>query len=397
MTTVPAAAGDPARRTATRGAQAVPTLAFAAGVVVTSEFIVIGQLPALAADLRVSLEASGWLVSAFALSAALIGPLVTLAAPGRQPRRVLWLSLLVFGAAGLVPAIFPTYELMLIARVVQGALLTLFISTASAAVAGWASEGRAGRAVGHVNIGTVIGAAAAAPAGITLTGLIGWPATFMGLSVLAALAAGAVLRLAPATTPGPPPPPQRQAELLRQPRFLGHLLLSGLLFTAMFAAYSYITAFLESVWGLSANNVALALLGFGLAGVAGNWAASAVVDRNPTQLTAVVTAALVAATSALAWTQAGSAAGLLVLAAWGAAHTAAFVACQVRVMLAAPTARAFAAALNIAVCNAGIAAGATLGGWIISRAGITSIALGTAGAGLLALALCRLLPVRTDR
>lgn len=391
MTTAPAAASGTARRTATRGALAIPALAFAVAVVVTSEFIVIGLLPELAIDLGVSLQAAGWLVSAFALSAATLGPLATLATARWPAPRVLSVGLLAFGMAGVAPAVLPTYGLLLATRIVQGALLTLLISVSSVAAANMAVAGRAGRAIGHVNIGSVVGAAFAVPVGAALVGRIGWPAILIGLGVLAALAAGAVLITLPALTTDRSPPVSRQAKLLRHPRFQAHLLLSGLLFTAMFTTYSYIAVFLESIWRLSAPGVAVALLCFGCAGVAGNWAASAVVDRNPLRLTTAVTALLAATTGTLAWTQTGSAGGLLLLTAWGAAHTAAFVSCQVRVIFAAPSAPAFAAALNIAVCNIGVAAGAVLGGWVISHFGIGSIGFGAAGVGVLALALCRLL------
>ncbi|MBR1217326.1 hypothetical protein JQ557_04940 [Bradyrhizobium sp. U87765 SZCCT0131] len=60
-------------------------LAAATTVVVASEFIVVGLLPLLAHDMDVSVTSAGHLVGAFALSASLLGPPLTLtvAAPRR--------------------------------------------------------------------------------------------------------------------------------------------------------------------------------------------------------------------------------------------------------------------------------------------------------------------------
>jgi predicted MFS family arabinose efflux permease len=112
-----------------------------------------------------------------------------------------------------------------------------------------------------------------------------------------------------------------------------------------------------------------------------------VVDRGPTAASAGVALALMLAMAAASL--AGDRLMLLLplLAVWGAAHTAAFLLCQVRVMLAAPVAPAFASSLNIAACNVGIAAGAEAGGWIVDQHGIGAVGYGGAAPAALALAM----------
>ena len=87
----------------------------------------------------------------------------------------------------------------------------------------------------------------------------------------------------------------------------------------------------------------------------------------------------------------GGRGGLLwpVLSVWGAIHAAAFVACQVRVMLAGDRSPAFAMSLNISACNLGIAGGAVIGAWIVERFGVVNIGVGSAvvAAGALAATL----------
>lgn len=370
-----------------RGGLTVPALAFATGAVTTTEFIVIGLMPQLAEDLGIALHSAGWLITAFAIAAALAGPVVTLIAARWPPRVVLVSMLAIFGLGSLIAVAIPSFGVMIAVRVIQGAILTAYVSLASSTAVAAAPVGRGGRAVGHVNLGTVIGIVIAVPAGVAMAEALGWRAVYIGLGVVTLAAAPCLLRImGPARQQGAALP-RGQAGIVGRPRFLGHLLLSALLFTAMFSAYSYIAGFLQAVLGLSGSGVAAALLGFGVAGIIGNWLASRAVDREPARLTAVVTLILVLATAGAYLTRGSPVPAALVLAVWGGAHMAAFVACQVRVMFAAPDAQAFAASLNISVCNLGIGAGTLLGGWVATTFGITTVVLGAALVGLGAFAL----------
>jgi DHA1 family inner membrane transport protein len=359
-------------------------LAFATAVVVTTEFIVVGLLPEMARDLDVSIGEAGRFVSWFALASAVLGPPLTIAASGTEPRRVVAMTLLAFALGNFAATLVPSYAVILAVRVVQGAALPVLVSVGSAAIAERAGPGREGRAVGLVYLGVVVALVLAVPAGVVLAAHGGWPASFLSLAMLAAVAAVLLGTAFPRQATGAASP-GAQALILRRPAVQAHLLLSAVLFAAMFAAYSYLAAFLETVAGFDGRRIAATLMGFGIAGVFGNWVAGRVVDRGPTAATASVAAVLMLAMAAVSLVGGRLVLLLPLLALWGAAHTAAFLLCQVRVMLAAPAAPAFASALNIAACNVGIAAGAEAGGWVAGEHGIGAI--GFAGAVLAALAL----------
>jgi MFS transporter, DHA1 family, inner membrane transport protein len=76
-------------------------------------------------------------------------------------------------------------------------------------------------------------------------------------------------------------------------------LLSAVLFAAMFATYTYLAVWLEHVAGFGGGAVGVALLSFGAAGFAGNWAAGRLADLHPTVATAVVAAVLAVMNAAL--------------------------------------------------------------------------------------------------
>jgi MFS transporter, DHA1 family, inner membrane transport protein len=219
-------------------------VAFATAVVVTTEFIVVGLLPEMARDLEISVVEAGRFVSWFALASALLGPPLTIAASRIEPGRVVAAALWAFALGNLAATLAPSYPAILAVRVVQGAALPALVSVGSAAIAKLAGAGREGQAVALVYLGVVAAIVLAVPAGVVLAERGGWTSSFLCLALLAAIAAVLVGGAFPREGLAEPASPKTQATILRQPLVQANLLLSGLLFTAMFAAYTYLAAFL---------------------------------------------------------------------------------------------------------------------------------------------------------
>lgn len=365
---------------------AVSLLAFTMFVIVTTEFVVVGLLPAMAKDLNLSITEAGWFVTWFALAAALLGPPLTMLAGRCDPRRVLIAAAIVFAAGNLAIAWAPHYSIVVAVRLLQGCALPAAASVAVVAATRLAGAEREGWAVSRVNIGVVTATVLGVPAGAIAADYAGWPASFVGLALLGLLSAGLVAVWFPRMEIAKQPSMLTEASLLWRPGFLMHLSLSCILFAGMFAGYTYIAALLGAVANLDGSTIGWALMGFGLAGAFGNWIAGLVVDRDPLAATAWVAFALAFAMAVVA--PAGESLSSLlglVVGLWGAAHMAAFVITQVRVMRAGREAAAFALSLNISVCNLGIGLGATLGGRIVHHYGVGAV--GYVGAATAAAAL----------
>jgi MFS transporter, DHA1 family, inner membrane transport protein len=391
----PVATAMQAAPPATSFAVAVGLLAFAIFVVVTTEFVVVGLLPAMAEDLNMSLVEAGWFVTWFAFAAALLGPPLTMFASRYDPRRVLVTTAIVFAAGNLAAALAPQYSLVVAVRVLQGCALPVFASIAIVAAARLAGAGREGWANSLVNLGVVAATVVGIPAGAMIADVAGWHTSFAVLALLGVISAALIAARFPRLGSSAAPSLGTEASLFRRPVFLAHLLLSGILFTAMFAGYTYIAAFVSATLGGTNSHggtiIGGMLVGFGLAGLLGNWIAGRVVDRDPLAATGWVALVL-----ALAMTAAGLAGGsptllIVLVGLWGAAHTAAFVFCQTSAMLAGADAPALAMSLNISVCNLGIALGAVIGGQVVDHYGPGAPGFGAAmlavGALLVALAM----------
>lgn len=123
---------------------AVGLLAFTIFVIVTTEFVVVGLLPAMAKDLNLSLAEAGWFVTWFALAAALLGPPLTMLAGRCDPRHVLITAAIIFAAGNLAIALAPHYFIVVAVRLLQGCALPAVVSVASVAAARLAGAEREG-------------------------------------------------------------------------------------------------------------------------------------------------------------------------------------------------------------------------------------------------------------
>lgn len=353
-----------------------------AAVVVAAEFVVIGLLPEMAGALGMTPARAGWLITAFALASALLGPPLVVATARWPAAPLLTASLLPFAANLLLPAL-PEFPFALALRVLQGAALPLFISVAGVQLG--AAFGT-GRGVALLYLGVTIGGTLAPPAGSFLAGQFGWQGPMAAIGLLALATALGCHTVAGRARGDRVPSPWR---LIARPSLQAHLLLSVLTFAAMFTGFSFIAPLLGRA-GLTGGGIAIALLAFGAAGLGGNWLAGRLAAQA---LPATPGAALaVALMTVLVEASPGPAATGMAVLGWGMAHAAAFVFCQVRVMAAAPEAAGFAGSLNIAAANIGIALGSFTGGIARDRAGAPALAgmvCAFAALAIIAACLCR--------
>ena len=128
----------------------IAILAFSAFLIVTTEFLIVGLLPALARDLNISIAVAGQLVTLFAFTVMVSGPPLT-AALSHLPRKKLFIGiLLLFAAANAVAAASSSFWLLAVARVVPALALPVFWGTASETAGQLAGPQRAVQAISRV-------------------------------------------------------------------------------------------------------------------------------------------------------------------------------------------------------------------------------------------------------
>ncbi|WJI14478.1 MFS transporter [Pseudoxanthomonas winnipegensis] len=368
-----------------RGGLSIVILAVAAFVIVTTEYLMVGLLPALARDLEISISAAGQLVTLFAFTVMLFGPVLTALLSHVERKRLFVVILLIFAASNALAAIAPNVWVLAVARFIPALALPVFWGTASETAGQIVGPQRAGRAVSQVYLGISAALLFGIPLGTLAADAIGWRGAFWILAGLSLLMALALTVFMPRVAR-----PERlrlaeQTRILKDPFFVANVVLSVVVFTAMFTAYTYLADLLERIAGVAPAHVGWWLMGFGAIGLLGNWLGGRLVDRSPLGATAAF-ALLLGVGMAASVPLAGSA-GLLAgaLALWGIAYTALFPICQVRVMQSASHAQALAGTLNVSAANAGTGLGAVIGGLVIPQWGLGSIGYVATGIAVVAI------------
>lgn len=163
-------------------------LALATFAVGTDAFVIAGLLPAIAADLKVSVPAAGQLVTVFALTLAVGAPVLSWLLSPLDRRRALQLALIVFVVGNVVTALSPSYPIALLARILTAVGAATITATAASAAVAITPPERRGRAMALVIGGLTLSTALGMPLG-NLIGGIDWRLTFWAVAALGVVAA----------------------------------------------------------------------------------------------------------------------------------------------------------------------------------------------------------------
>ncbi|WP_430445542.1 MAG: MFS transporter [Pseudomonas piscis] len=367
-------------------------LSAAGFTILTTEFVIVGLLPAIARDLQVSVSQAGLLVTLFAFTVAAFGPFLT-AYFARFPRKQLFIIVLVlFGLSNTVAALAPNIWVMAFARLVPALGLPVFWALASETAVDIVGPDDAGRAISKIGFGIVCATVFGIPVGTLIADVFGWRSAFAILALVAFAKALLLFLYLPKTAVH-----DEQASLgsqfgiLRNPLMLGHVLLSILVFSGMFTAYTYLADILERLAGFNGTLVGWCLMGFGAVGLIGNSLGGRVVDRHPLIASMVFCALMMGGMVALVPSIHSTLGLAAAMGIWGMTQAAMFLVSHVRMMKAAPQAPAFAASLNIAGANVGVGLGAIVGGRVIDTFGLGFLGFTAAGFILLSIVLAVLL------
>ncbi|MCW0373493.1 MFS transporter [Xanthomonas sacchari] len=340
----------------------------------TTEFVIMGLLLQVAADLRVSVPAAGLLISGYALGVFLGAPLLTVASRRWPRKRVLLALMLVFTADNLACALAPSYAALMAARVVTSLAHGTFFGVGAVVATTLVPPQRKASAISTMFTGLTVATLLGVPAGAWLGLHHGWRATFWAVAGIGALATVVIAALVPADRAAPAAVPLRE-ELLavgRAPVLLG-LATTVLGYAGVFAVYTYVQPLLTQVTGVADSAVSPLLLVFGVGMIVGNVLGGRLADRRPRQALPLSLGVLVVALAALPLALPSAPAMTLGIGLLGVAAFATVAPLQVWVLgKAGEAGRHLASSLNIGAFNLGNALGAWLGGLVLGHGGSLS-------------------------
>ncbi|BAN50391.1 MFS transporter [Metapseudomonas resinovorans] len=365
---------------------ALLVLALSAFAIGTTEFVIMGLLPEVAADLGVSIPGAGWLVTGYALGVAIGAPFMAMAT-ARLPRRGALLVLMgVFIVGNLLCAIAANYGLLMLARVVTALCHGAFFGIGSVVAASLVPANRKASAVALMFTGLTLANVLGVPLGTALGQVAGWRSTFWAVTLIGVAALIGLWRVLPRQADEEATDIRAEFAALRGAGLWLALSTTVLFSAAVFCIFTYVAPLLGEVTGVSPRGVTWSLLLIGLGLTLGNIIGGRLADWKLAQTLMGVFVALAVASSALTWTSSALIPTEITLFLWATAAFAAVPALQVNVVNFGSAAPNLVSTLNIGAFNVGNALGAWIGGLVISQGyGLTTVPMAAAVLAILAL------------
>ncbi|MFZ4894403.1 MFS transporter [Plantibacter sp. Mn2098] len=333
-----------------------------------TEFVIMGLLPEVAADLGVTEASAGWLISGYALSV-VVGALLLTAAVTRLPRKPVLLALMVLFIIGnLVSALAPNYELMMLGRIIAALCHGAFFGIGSVLAADMVPENKRAGAIAIMFTGLTAANVLGVPLGTFIGQQFGWRATFFVITVIGVVAFVGIAALVPKPRHDAAPAGSLRSELgaFRIPQVWLSIVITILGFGGMFGAFTYIAYTLTEVSGFAATTVPWLLVLFGAGLFVGNIVGGKAADRNIDRTLVIQLIGLAIVLGAFALTAQSQIATIAWLFLMGGFGFGGVPAVQMRVMRYASSAPTLASGANIGAFNVGNALGAWLGGVTIT-------------------------------
>ncbi len=328
-----------------------------------TEFVMMGILPDVAADLSITIPQAGYLISAYALGVVVGAPTLVGLVARRPPRSVLIWFMLVFAAFNALSAFAPSFPLLMLSRFLAGLPHGAFFGVGAVVAMRLADEGKAASAVATMFTGLTVASVLGVPLGTWLGHNVSWRLVFLVVAAIGLATALSLKKLLPWFEPQRHGSLRRDLRIFRRPGLWLAIAITAIGTGGFFAYLSYITPLLTETTGFAATAIPMVMTVVGLGMTAGVLLGGKLADRMAPAPALLMLMLSMAALLGMNGVMVHSPAGMLVLAfATGANALALGAPIQMLLIENSRDAEMLGSSLGQSGFNIGNAIGAFLGG-----------------------------------
>ena len=351
----------------------VVMLAIAAFIFNTTEFVPVGLLSDIADSFQMETAQVGIMLTIYAWVVALMSLPFMLLTSQMERRKLLIGLFVVFIASHVLSFMAWNFTVLVVSRIGIAFAHAVFWSITASLAIRLAPAGKRAQALSLIATGTALAMVLGLPIGRIVGQYFGWRTTFFAIGMGALITLVCLIKLLPALPSEHSGSLKSLPLLMRRPALMSIYLLTVIVVTAHYTAYSYIEPFVQVVAGFSANFATVLLLILGGAGIIGSILFGKLGNQHASTLVSSAIGLLLACLLLL-MPAAGSESHLAILSLfWGVAIMIIGLGMQVKVLALAPDATDVAMSLFSGIFNLGIGAGALLGNQISLHVSMSAI------------------------
>ncbi len=337
--------------------------AFAVGM---TEYVVTGLLTQFAADLDVAVSTTGLLLSVYALSVALFGPVIRLLTLKFSPKLLLLILVSIFIISNIIAATAPNFEVLLLSRLLSASMHAPFFGVMMSLAMAISPPHKKTSAIALVNGGLVIAVMLGVPFGSYIGSVLDWRIVFWMIVTLGVITLIGMILVTPNYRTAEVPKISAELSALKDKNVIMLIITIVFGFSGVFTAYTFLEPMLREIANMGNLGVTFSMLMFGTFAVIGNFSSGSI---QPGKLTGAVTLVIMFLAIVLFGLTfmlqvpylAYIAAGLFGLGTFGISPML-----NAKIIFAAVTAPALAGTLAASVFNLANAIGASLGSVLLS-------------------------------
>ncbi|WP_226002007.1 MFS transporter [Paenibacillus sp. BJ-4] len=359
-------------------------LAIVSFLVGTSEYIISGILDQIAITMGITVSAAGQLITVFSLAYAIGTPILMAITAKWDRRKLLLYSLGLFAVANVLSFVLPGFRMFIAARILMALGAGMVVVTALSIAAKIAPAGKQASSIATVTMGFTASLIIGIPVGRMISSAYGWKTVFLGIALTGIVALIVIAMTIPRLKGDQPVPLLQQFALLKKPEVALGLAITFFWLGGYSLVYTYISPYLLNVSGVGEDMLSSVLLAFGIASLIGSKIGGYSADRKGVSFTLFggmmlhVISLLLLPFAAHTLSAVFALLILWSFAAWTTGPTQ-----QYNLVTLVPESSGVMLSLNQSTMQLAMAAGAGIGGVVISQVSLVSITwFGAAGVAI---------------